>query len=227
MSDICYESALNQLSLIRTKKISCMELLGLHLDKLEKINPKVNAITTKLYDEAIISAKDSDERISNGENIRSLEGLPTAIKDLHMTRGVVTTEGSRIYKNRIPDYDSLIVSRIKQAGVTMLGKSNTPEFGAGSQTFNELFGPTLNPYDLTKTCGGSSGGSAVALACGIVSIATGSDLGGSLRNPAAWCNVVGFRPTLGVVPSFTDLPWNTLSTDGPMARTVEDIVLQF
>ena len=226
MSDICYESALNQLSLIKTKKISCMELLGLHLDKLEKINPKVNAITTKLYDEAIISAKDSDERISNGENIRSLEGLPTAIKDLHMTRGVVTTEGSRIYKNRIPDYDSLIVSRIKQAGVTMLGKSNTPEFGAGSQTFNELFGPTLNPYDLTKTCGGSSGGSAVALACGIVSIATGSDLGGSLRNPAAWNNVVGFRPTLGLVPSFSKIPWNTLSTDGPMGRTVEDIVLQ-
>ena len=225
-SDNCFNSAVQQISMIRDRDISCKELLDLHIGNLKKYNPKVNAIVTQTLDLARISAEKSDQRIRSGENIGILEGLPVAIKDLQMTEGILTTEGSRIYKNRIPKKDSLIVSRIKNSGGVIIGKSNTPEFGAGSQTFNDVFGPTLNPYDLSKTCGGSSGGSAVALACGMSSIATGSDLGGSLRNPAAWCNVVGFRPTLGVVPSFTDLPWNTLSTDGPMARTVEDIVLQ-
>ena len=227
MEEINYRSAVDQLALINDKSISCVELLNAHIDQLNRINPEVNAMVTLCLDSALKEAKKADERIFKGVVPRALEGLPVAIKDLHMTKGLISTEGSRIYKDRIPDYDSLIVSRLKEAGAIVIGKSNTPEFGAGSQTFNDVFGPTLNPYDRTKTCGGSSGGSAVALACRLVAIASGSDLGGSLRNPAAWNNVVGLRPTLGTVPPReSNIPWNTLSTDGPMGKTVEDVFLQ-
>jgi amidase len=147
-------------------------------------------------------------------------------KDLVPTRGIRTTYGSPIYRDHVPDEDGLIVERLRAAGAVTLGKSNTPEFGAGSQTFNEVFGRTLNPYDPTKTCGGSSGGAAVALACGMVPIADGSDMGGSLRNPAAFCNVVGLRPAPGRVPVWpSDSAWMPFSVQGPMARTVADVAL--
>jgi amidase len=149
-----------------------------------------------------------------------------AHKDLVPTRGIRTTYGSPIYRDHVPDADGLIVERLRAAGAITIGKTNTPEFGAGSQTFNEVFGRTLNPYDVSKTCGGSSGGAAVALACGMVPIADGSDLGGSLRNPAAFCNVVGFRTSPGRVPVWpAETAWFPLSVQGPMARTVADVAL--
>jgi amidase len=143
-----------------------------------------------------------------------------------MTKGIRTTSGSPIFKDFIPDTDALLVERLKQAGAITIGKTNTPEFGAGSQTFNAVFGQTLNPYDTSKTCGGSSGGAAVALACGMLPIADGSDMGGSLRNPASFCNVVGMRPSPGRVPGWPKLAaWATLGVEGPLARTVEDAAL--
>jgi amidase len=164
--------------------------------------------------------------LSKGKPVGQLHGLPHAVKDLALTDGIRTTFGSRIYKDFIPGEDALFVERLKHAGAIIIGKTNTPEFGAGSQTFNEVFGATRNPYDLSKTCGGSSGGAAVALACGMLPLADGSDLGGSLRNPASFCNVVGFRPSPGRVPSHpVTLAWNTLAVEGPMARTVQDVAL--
>ena len=136
-------------------------------------------------------------RWRRGDSVGPLHGLPIAHKDLVLTKGIRTTYGSRIYKDFVPEQDVLIVERMRSAGAITIGKTNTPEFGVGSQTFNEVFGATLNPYDLTKTCGGSSGGAAVALACGMVPLADGSDTGGSLRNPASFCNVVGFRTAPG------------------------------
>src|SRR5207344_1105600 len=150
--------------------------------------------------------------------------LPIAHKDLQPTNGIRTTFGSPIYRDFVPAEDSLLVERLHHAGAIVVGKTNTPEFGAGSQTFNPVFGATLNPFDRGKTCGGSSGGAAVALATNMLPIADGSDLGGSLRNPASFCGVVGFRPSPGRVPTWpTLLAWNTLSVEGPMARSVADI----
>ena len=155
-----------------------------------------------------------------------LHGLPIAHKDLQITKGIRTTFGSPIYKDFIPAEDSLLVERIRQAGAILVGKTNTPEFGAGSQTFNPVFGATRNPYDTTRTCGGSSGGGAVALACGMLPLADGSDMGGSLRNPASFCGVVGLRPSAGRVPTWpARLGWSPLSVDGPMARSVADVAL--
>jgi hypothetical protein len=172
------------------------------------VNPKVNAIVTLRTDEALAEARAADAALARGEEGGPLFGLPVAHKDLVPTRGLRTTWGSPIYKDHVPEHDGLIVERIKAAGAITIGKTNTPEFGAGSQTFNEVFGRTLNPYDPSKTCGGSSGGAAVALASGLVPIADGSDLGGSLRNPASFCNVVGFRPSPGRVPTWpSELAW--------------------
>jgi amidase len=184
----------------------------------------VNAICTFAGEEAALrAAKEADERLAKGHAAGPLHGLPHVVKDLVPTAGIRTTFGSRIYKDFVPDSDGLIVERLKAAGAIIIGKTNVPEYGAGSHTFNEVFGATLNPYDLTKTCGGSSGGAAVALACGMVPLADGSDLGGSLRNPASFCNVVGFRPAPGRVPVYPSTPGSSaLSVEGPMARTVQD-----
>ncbi|MEO7146087.1 MAG: amidase, partial [Bryobacteraceae bacterium] len=168
-------------------------------------------------------ARAADEALAGGAAPGPLHGLPIAHKDLQPTRGIRTTFGSRIYRDFVPDADSLLVERVRQAGAIAIGKTNTPEFGAGSQTFNDVFGATLNPYDTTKTCGGSSGGAAVALACHMLPIADGSDMGGSLRNPASFCNVVGLRTSPGRVPVWpAAMGWATLAVDGPMARTVAD-----
>ena len=163
--------------------------------------------------------------MARGEPVGPLHGLPIAHKDLADTAGVRTTYGSPIYADHVPERDEPFVVRVREAGAVMLGKTNTPEFGAGSHTFNPVFGPTRNPYDLSKSAGGSSGGAAAALASGMVPIADGSDLGGSLRNPASFCGVVGFRPSVGLVPSWPDADAEDLSVDGPMARTVEDAAL--
>ena len=224
--DLCFLSATEQSKLIRAKSISVQELIRAHLDQIEKYNPALNAIVTLTADAAMADAHAADLALEKGEKLGVLHGLPVAHKDLFLTKGVRTTFGSLAYKDFVPDVDSLPVERLKKAGGISLGKTNTPEFGAGSQTFNAVFGSTPNPYDLTKTCGGSSGGAAVALASGMVAIADGTDLGGSLRNPASFCNVVGIRPSVGRVPSWPEsLGWYTMSVAGPMARTVEDLAL--
>jgi amidase len=211
---------------MRAKELSAHEVMTAHLDRIERINKKVNAIVTLLPERAIEGARAADDALARGKQVGPLHGLPIAHKDLVPTKGIRTTLGSPIFKDFVPEQDGLIVERLRNAGAITIGKTNTPEFGAGSQTFNEVFGETLNPYDLTKTCGGSSGGATVALACGMLPIADGSDMGGSLRNPASFCNVVGFRPSPGRVPHWPDqAAWFTLQVEGPMARTVQDVAL--
>ena len=226
MSDICELSAVEMARLIRAKELSAREVVGAHLAQIERVNPRVNAIVTLVADRAMERASAADEALARGEEVGPLHGLPIAHKDLQPTKGIRTTFGSPIYEDFVPADDSLLVERLRTAGAIAIGKTNTPEFGAGSQTFNPVFGSTLNPYDLTKTCGGSSGGAAVALACGMLPIADGSDMGGSLRNPASFCNVVGLRPSPGRVPVWpAATAWSTLSVDGPMARSVADVAL--
>lgn len=225
-SSICFLSAVEMARLIRAKKLSAREVLAEHLKQIERLNPKVNAIVTLVPELAQAAAAKADERQARKQPLGPLHGLPVAHKDLVETRGIRTTFGSPLYKDYVPTADDLIVERLHQAGAITIGKTNTPEFGSGSQTFNTVFGATRNPYDLTKTCGGSSGGAAVALACGLVPVADGSDTGGSLRNPAAFCNVVGFRPTPGRVPNpKAAFAWFTLSTSGCLGRSVADLAL--
>jgi amidase len=223
-SSICFMSAVEMAGLIRKRKLSAREVLAAHLQQIERVNPKVNAIVTLVPEMAAAAAAKADEMQMRKEPLGPLHGLPVAHKDLVETRGIRTTFGSPLYKDYIPAEDDLIVERLRRAGAISIGKTNTPEFGAGSQTFNTVFGATHNPYDLTKTCGGSSGGAAVALACGLVPVADGSDSGGSLRNPAAFCNVVGFRPSIGRVPNpKAAFAWSTLSTSGCLGRSVADL----
>ena len=198
--------------------------MSAHLARIERVNPKINAIVTLVADRAMADAAKADEQQAHGRPLGPLHGLPVAHKDLVPTAGIRTTFGSPFYKDNVPTKDALIVTRIRAAGAITLGKTNTPEFGAGSNTFNPVFGATHNPYNLAKTVGGSSGGAAASLTTGMVPIADGSDTGGSLRNPAAWNNVVGFRPSPGRVPH-EDGTWSPLSTSGPMARTVADVAL--
>lgn len=214
-SSICYMSAVEMARLIRLKKLSAREALEAHLKQIERVNPKVNAIVTLVPELATAAAAKADELQAHKQMLGVLHGLPVAHKDLMETRGIRTTFGSPLYKDNVPTENDIIVERMSRAGAIIIGKTNTPEFGSGSQTFNSVFGATRNPYDLTKTCGGSSGGAAVALACGLVPVASGSDTGGSLRNPAAFCNVVGFRPSIGRVPNpKASFAWSTLSTSG-------------
>lgn len=226
LNEIIFMQAHELTERIRSKELAVAEVMDAHLTRIEQVNPKVNAIVTFMPDRAMEQARKADKALARGESAGALYGLPVAHKDLAMTKGIKTTLGSPIFKDFIPDHDQLIVERLKKAGAITVGKTNTPEFGAGSQTYNEVFGETLNPYDLTKTSGGSSGGAAAALACGMLPLADGSDMGGSLRNPASFCNVAGFRPSPGRVPVWPSLAaWFTLGVDGPMARTVKDIAL--
>jgi len=225
-SSLCFTSAVEMAQLIRTKRLSAREALAEHLKQIERVNPKVNAIVTLVPGMAAKAAVEADEMQARGEPLGPLHGLPVAHKDLIETRGIRTTFGSAIYKDHIPAEDNLLVERMRRAGAIIVGKTNTPEFGAGSQTFNAVFGVTRNPSDVSKTCGGSSGGAAVALACGMVPVASGSDMAGSLRNPAAFCNVVGLRPSFGRVPNpKAALGWFPLSTNGCMGRSVADLAL--
>ena len=227
IADICTLSAIEMAKLIREGELSARETVEAHLTQIERVNPSVNAIVTLVADQARKSAFEADEAQAKGRPLGRLHGLPTAHKDLQPTKGIRTTFGSRIFKDFVPGEDSLLVERVKSAGAIMLGKTNTPEFGAGSQTYNEVFGPTLNPWDKTKTCGGSSGGAAVALACHMLPIADGTDLGGSLRNPASFCNVVGLRPSPGRVPVRPAVGLCPLGVEGPMARSVADLAFYF
>jgi amidase len=222
--ELCYMSAVELATRIRRKELSSRELVAANLARIEQVNSKVNAVVTLVAEQARADAARADEAQARGERLGALHGLPILHKDLIDTAGIRTTYGSPFFKDNVPKNDALVVARAKRAGAVTLGKTNTPEFGAGSQTFNTVFGATRNPYDVGKTCGGSSGGAAVSLACGMSPIASGSDTGGSLRNPAAFCNIVGFRPTPGRVPSDSST-WSPLSTSGPMARSVADVAL--
>lgn len=217
-------SAIEMARLIHSKKLSAREALADHLKQIERVNPQVNAIVTLVPDLATKAAAAADEAQARGAKLGPLHGLPAAHKDLRETKGIRTTFGSPLYRDNIPTANDLIIDRLQGAGAITLGKTNSPEFGSGSQTFNTVFGATKNPYDLTKTCGGSSGGAAVALACGLVPVADGSDSGGSLRNPAAFCNVAGFRPSIGRVPDPKDaFGWSMLNTNGCLGRTIADL----
>jgi amidase len=216
MSELCFTPARKLARMIRARKVSATEVLKAFLARIERVNPQVNAIVTLEPELALKAAKKADR------NSR-FAGLPIAYKDLMPTKGIRTTFGSLIFEKNVPTEDGALVERLSAAGVVTLGKTNTPEFGAGSQTFNKVFGSTKNPYDLTKTAGGSSGGAAAAVACGMLPFADGGDLAASLRNPGNYCNVVGFRPTPGRVSAYPEgNAWNTLSTLGPIARTVDD-----
>ena len=226
VDELVNKTAVEMVSLIKDKHISAKELMEAHLEHISRVNPKVNAIVTLRPELGIEGAEQVDKAMAKGHQIGILGGLPVAHKDLVPTKGIRTTYGSPVYSDFVPDYSALIVERIQKAGAITIGKTNTPEFGAGSQTFNEVFGETLTPYDTSKTCGGSSGGAAVALATRMLPIADGSDTGGSLRNPANFCNVIGFRPSPGRVPTFpSKVGWGPISVQGPMARNIDDCAL--
>lgn len=226
LEGICFLPAHELASRIRARDLSALEVMDAHIGQIERVNPAVNAVVTFLPEQGRAAARAVDAAFARGEDPGPLAGLPVAHKDLTLTKGIRTTFGSPIYKNFVPDTDAIIVERLRKAGAITIGKTNTPEFGAGSQTFNTVFGATRNPYNLSKTCGGSSGGAAAALACGMLPIADGTDLGGSLRNPASFCNVVGLRPSAGRVPGWPSVSgWFPLAVAGPMARTVRDAAL--
>ena len=224
--EICFLPAREQARRIRVRDLSAVEVMDAHIAQIERVNPAVNAIVTFLPEMGREGARAVDAALARGEDPGPLAGLPVAHKDLFTTRGIRTTFGSPIFTDFVPDVDAIVVERLRKAGAITIGKTNTPEFGAGSQTFNPVFGATRNPYDLALTCGGSSGGAAAALASGLLPIADGSDLGGSLRNPASFCNVVGLRPSAGRVPNWPSFSgWFHMAVAGPMARTVQDVAL--
>jgi amidase len=212
---------------IKSKQVSCVEVMTAYLDQIDRLNPRVNAIVSlQTREDLIEQAKNRDAQLARGEHLGWMHGFPHAVKDLEPTRGIRTTMGSPLFKNFFPRDDSILVERIRRAGAIIIGKTNVPEFGLGSQTYNPVFGTTLNAYDQSKTCGGSSGGAAVALALRMLPVADGSDNGGSLRNPAAWNNVFGFRTSFGRVPSlFNEVFIPSISVHGPMARTIPDLAM--
>jgi amidase len=225
--DLCFTPATELSRLYRARKTSPLEVMQAVLARVDAVNPGLNAIVTLVRESALKEAKAATAALKkNGGKLGPLHGVPVSIKDLTPTKGIRTTWGSKVFEHHVPEGDALIVERLKAAGAIVFAKTNTPEFGAGGNTFNAVFGVTRNPWNTALTCGGSSGGAAVALATGMGPIAQGSDLGGSLRTPAAFCSVVGFRTTPGLVPVHpTLLGWDSLSVTGPMARTVGDVAL--
>jgi amidase len=226
-SSLCFSSARELARLIRERTVSAREVMSAHLDQIARVNPGINAIVATLDDAECVSlAEAADRRLAAGDEIGPLHGLPIAFKDLEAAVGFPCTRGSLIYKDDWPAEDTVLVERLRRAGAIPIGKTNVPEFGMGSHTYNKVYGTTRNPYDRSKSAGGSSGGAGAALAAGLLPIADGSDLGGSLRNPANFDNVVGFRPTVGLVPAApSPLPFVGFLSKGPMARSVEDAAL--
>jgi amidase len=212
--------------MLRSGAVSAREVVTSFLQRIDDVDGLINAIPTLVPERALADADEADRRRACGGDLGPLHGLPIAVKDLVDTAGIRTTCGSPIYRDHVPAEDALLVQRLRRAGAIVVGKTNTPEFGAGSQTFNPVFGATRNPYDTSRTAGGSTGGGAAAVAAGMLPFADGSDMGGSLRNPASFCNVIGLRPTPGRVPELpADDAWDALSVSGPIARTVADLAL--
>jgi amidase len=223
--EICFMSARELAGLIRDRSVSSREVMSAFLAQIERVNPKINAIVAKLPDDKCLALADEADRcLARGDDMGPLHGLPFAFKDLEPAVGFPLTRGSTIFKNFMPSEDSVLVERLRKAGVIPIGKTNVSEFGMGSHTYNDVYGTTLNPYNLTKSAGGSSGGAGAALAAGLLPLASGSDLGGSLRNPANFNNIVALRPTVGLVPTApTLLPFLGFTVKGPMARSVADV----
>jgi amidase len=213
-------------TLFRARKLSPLELMQAVLERIDRVNPRVNAIVTLARESALRDARRATAALGHRATLPPLHGIPVGIKDVTPTRGLRTTYGSKLYADHVPEDDALVVERLRAAGGIVIGKTNTPEFAFGPNTFNAVFGATRNPWDPSRTSGGSSGGSAAALATGMCPLAEGTDLGGSLRGPAAFCGVIGFRTTPGLIPRYPSvLAWDTYSVEGPMARTVGDVAL--
>ncbi|TLP75809.1 amidase [Nesterenkonia sphaerica] len=226
MDELLEMSAVELVTRLRDREVSSREVVHAHLEHIEGVNPAINAVVTVEAEAALVAASRADELIVSEGPAGPLHGLPMTHKDTHRTQGMRTTQGSLVFQNEIPKEDDLIISRLRQAGVISTGKTNVPEFGAGSHTFNEVFGTTTNPYATDRSAGGSSGGVAAAIAAGIQPLGEGSDMGGSLRIPASFCNLTGFRPSYGVIPAPSPVDaWQWLGRTGPMARTVADIAL--
>ena len=218
--------ARDQAEAVRRREISARELLDLHLERIAALNPQLTAIVSLDEERARAGAAAADDHLARGWPVGPLHGLPFAVKDTHDVAGWRTTYGSPLFADHVPDRDDLVVERVRRAGAVLIGRTNVPEFAAGSHTFNRVFGTTRNPRDPSRSAGGSSGGAAAALAAGMVPLADGSDTGGSLRNPASFCGVVGLRPSLGRVPSWpVDNQWETTTVSGPLARDVGDVAL--
>lgn len=227
-NDVVMADAVDLSGWIRRRQVSCREVMVAFLDHIDRINPKVNAIVSlQDRDELLKQADERDRQLRAGQYLGWMHGLPQAPKDLAATAGIVTTSGSPIFRNYVPKQDAIIVERVRKAGAILIGKTNTPEFGLGSHTYNTVFGTTGNAYDPSRCAGGSSGGAAVALATRMLPVADGSDMMGSLRNPGAYNNVFGFRPSQGRVPfgPSSEVFYQQLGYEGPMARSVTDLAL--
>ncbi|MBA2590529.1 MAG: amidase [Alphaproteobacteria bacterium] len=226
-SDIVMMDARGLVAAIAARKLSCVEVMGAYLDHIARLNPKVNAIVAlQERDVLLAQARERDSQLARGQRLGPLHGLPHAVKDLQAVKGIRSTSGSPILKDFVPSQDALMVARLRAAGAIFIGKTNTPEFGFGSHTYNPVYGATHNAYEQSKSAGGSSGGAAVSLALRMLPLADGSDYGGSLRNPAGWNNVFGFRPSEGIVPAAGEDVWlPSMGVAGPMARSVADLAL--
>jgi amidase len=224
--DLCFTSAVDLARLYRARRASPLEVMQAVLARIDAVNPDVNAIVTLVREAALADARHATTALRRGASLPPLFGVPVAIKDVTPTKGIRTTHGSKLFESHVPDEDALVVQRLRAAGAIVIGKTNTPEFAFGPNTVNNVFGATRNPWNLALTAGGSSGGSAAALATGMCPLAEGTDLGGSLRGPASYCGVIGFRTTPGLIPRYPSvLAWDTYSVEGPMARTVADTAL--
>lgn len=211
---------------IRSREISPVDVVESMLARIEALNPEINAVCTVAAEHALEAAREAEEQVVSGAPLGPLHGVPTGIKDVTPTRNIRTTFGSRLYADHVPSQDAEIVRRLKKAGAIVIGKTNTPEFAAGANTFNEVFGETRNPWNTELSAGGSTGGGAAGLAAGMFPIAEGTDFGGSLRVPASFCGVAGLRPTPGLIPIFpTEVPWDMLRVSGVMTRSVDDLAL--
>jgi len=224
--EICFMSVVDMAEAIKTKRLSPVEIMDAVLPRIEKLNPRVNAYCTLVAESARKQAREAEDRVMKGEELGPLHGVPVSIKDLIFTRDIRTTGGSKIYENFIPQQDAVVVERLKVGGAIVIGKTNTSEFGFMAVTDNRLFGATRNPWNLEFNAGGSSGGAAASVASGIGPLAIGGDGGGSIRIPASFCGVFGFKPSFGRVPLGPGWPgWGTLSHTGPITRTVRDAAL--
>lgn len=226
--DLCWTPAQELARMIRAKDVSPVEVVDAVLARIERINPTVNAYVTVTADQARAAAKAAEAAVVRGDTLGPLHGVPYSLKDLTPTKGIRTTMGSKIFEHNVPEQDALLVERLRAAGAILAGKTNTPEFGCKPFTDNRLFGATRNPWALDRSAGGSSGGAAAAVACGLAPLAEGSDLAGSIRHPSAWCGAVGFKPTQGRIARHPNTAgWNAMSSNGPITRTVGDAALMF
>src|SRR6266851_124903 len=232
--ELCFASAERLLAMLRKREVSAVELTDAFLDRIEEVNPKLRAVVTLVEERAVKEAEESDNRLAKGDSVRALEGLPVTIKDSIETAGIRTTDGMKMYEHHVPKNDAPVVERLRAAGAVLVAKTNLPEMAMDYDCDNPVFGPTYNPWNLTRVPGGSSGGEAAALAAGLSPLGMGSDYGGSIRVPAHFCGVTGLKPSWGTIPVAGHMPsWLVsppvahMATIGPMARFVDDLTLAY